>query len=354
MQWLGWVAKQEGDLAEARRIYWNAIEKFGNDRVRPGLEEIFLALHSFYPAAERTELEARLRDLLARAKETRRTRFATRIGWAIAKLQLSAKGEQAGTPEQRSEKHSAELIALAPQVDPRETAPAILADVADALAESDNRENAALLYEGLRKWWPRAPERDRAFAGLGFLALREGGDAEALEWFDRYERTSVMPKDAPDENGISLVLGELGGQVAMARADLLSKNKPDEAMMILLAIQRSKSMPANSRAEALMKTAELHVSRGRHRESLPYFEQIYILYNRFPEMVAAAYYGRGRALEELAMPEKAREVYSELANRPDLAAFEPAKLATARARVLGGVLEPNNPADGVIPPKPEP
>ncbi len=354
LQWLGWTAKQEGDLAEARRIYWNAIEKFGNDRVRPGLEEIFLALHSFYPPAERTDLEARLGELLARAKDERRTRFATRIGWAIAQLHLSAKGDQASTPEQRAEKYRAELVALVPQIDPEETAPAILADVADASAENGDQEDAALLYDGLRKWWPQAPERDRAFAGLGFLALKAGDKDAAQEWFDRYERTSVMPKAAPDENGIALVLSELGAEVAMARADLLSERKPDEALLILLAIQKNKSMPTRSRAEALMKTAELHASRGQHRESLPYFEQIYILYNRFPEMVAAAYYGRGRALEELAMPEKAREVYSELANRPDLASFKPAKLGTARALALGGILKPINPTDSLIPPNPDP
>lgn len=354
LQWLGWVAKQEGDVAEARHIYWNAIERFGNDKVRPGLEDIFLALHSFYPPTERAELESRLGDLLAMAKDARRKRFATRLGWAIAQLHLTAKGEDAGTPEERATKYRAELVALVPQIDPRETSPRILADVADALAESSDEENAALLYDGLRKWWPRAPERDRAFAGLGFLAAKAGEDADALEWFDRYERTSIMPKGAPDENGIALVQGEIGGKVAMARADLLSKRSPDEALLILLAIQKSKSMPTRSRAEALMKTAELHVSRGNHRESLPYFEQIYILYNRFPEMVAAAYYGRGQALEKLSMPEKAREVYSELANRPDLAEFEPTKLGTARARALGGILEPNDPAGSVIPPKPEP
>lgn len=354
LQWLGWVAKQEGDTAGARRIYWEAIEKFGNDMVRPGLEEIFLALHSFYPAAERVELESRLGDLLAMAKDARKKRFATRLGWAIAQLHLTAKGADAGTPEQRAARSREELAALVPQIDPKETSPRILADVADALAEHGDEENALLLYDGLRKWWPRAPERDRAFAGLGFLATKAGEEDEALEWFDRYERTSIMPKGAPDENGIALVQGELGGKVAMARADLLATRKPDEALWILLAIQKSKSMPTRSRAEALMKTAELHVSRGRYRESLPYFEQIYILYNRFPEMVASAYYGRGQALEELSMPDKAREVYSELANRPDLAEFKPAKLGTARAVALGGVLEPKAPADSVIPPKSEP
>jgi len=350
LQWLGWIAKQEGNPAEARRIYWDAIERFGNDTVRPGLEEIFIALHAFYPAAERGALEARLNNMLVLAQDARRKRFATRLGWALAQLHLHAKGEDAGTPEERATKYREQLAKLAPQIEPRETSPRILADVADALAENGDDENAGLLYEGLRKWWPRAPERDRAFAGLGFIAAHAGEVDEALDWFARYERTSIMPKGAPDENGIALIQGELGGRVAMKQAELLAQRDHEKALLILLAIQKDRSMPTRSRAEALMKTAGIHVSRGQYRESLPYFEQIYILFNRFPEMVAAAYYGRGMALEKLSIPDKAREVYSELANRPDLAEFEPTRLGTARAAALGGILPPINPADSVIPP----
>lgn len=350
LQWLGWVAKQEGNIDEARRIHWDAIERFGNDAVRPGLEEIFLALHTFYPADERTDLESKLKIMLFRAEDEGQQRFATRLGWATAQLHLNAKGEQAGTPEERATKYRNQLAALVPQINPEETSPRILADVADALAEQGDVETAKSLYEGLRKWWPRAPERDRAFAGLGFIAARSGETDEALASFARYERTSVMPKGSPDENGIALVQGELGAKVAMAQADLLAAREPEKAIHILLAIQKDRGMPARFRAEALMKTADVYVSRGQYRESLPYFEQVYILFNRFPELVAVAYHRRGQALEKLAMPDKAREVYSELVNRPDLAGFEPAKLARARAVALGGVLPPIDPADSVIPP----
>lgn len=353
LQWLGWVAKQEGDLAGARKIYWDAIDRFGNDLVRPGLEEIFLGLQGFYTAAERTELETAFKDRLSAAKTTKKKRFATRLGWALAQFHLSKKGaEENSTPEQRAEVSRNDLIALVPQIDPKDTAPRILADAGDALAESGDPVNATLLYEGLRKWWPRSPERDRAFAGLGFIASKNNEETKALELFDRYERTSVMPKTAPDDHGIALVQGELGGKVAMARADLLASRDPDQSLNIFLAIQKSKAMPAKSRAEAFMKAAELHVSRQRYREALPYFEQVYLLFNRYPELVATAYYGRGQALEKLGMRDKAREVYSELANRTDLADFQSTKLGIGRAEALGGVIAPAEPEGGIIPPTP--
>ncbi len=353
LQSLGWIAKQEGDLPEARKIYWDAISRFGNDAVRPGLEDIFLGLFTFYQAADRVELETKLYDALATAKAAKKRRFATRVGWALAQFQLTKKGsDENATADSRLAKSRESLISLVPEIEPKETAPRILADVGDALAESRDPGNATLIYEGLRKWWPRAPERDRAYAGLGFIAAKAKDETGALGYFDRFEKSSVMPKSAPDEKGVSLVEGELGGKVALARADLLSTREPEQALSILLAIQKSKSMSARTRAEAFLKTARLHVSRERYRESLPYFEQVYLLFNRFPEMVAEAYLERGQALEKLNLPDKAREVYSELVSREDLHAFEASKTGRQRAEALGGVIPPSDPVGGIIPPEP--
>lgn len=354
LQWLGWVAKQEGNPHEARRMYWDAIERFGNDRVRPGLEEIFLALQGLYPKAELAEWESRMTHLLSASRDGGRGRFATRAGWALAQFHGSAKGGSEGlNPEQRAARMREDLTALLPQIDPKETAPRILADVADALADSGQIEPARHMYDGLRKWWPRSPERDRAFAGLGFLAVKAVEEDKAMDYFERYERTSVMPKSATDENGVALIQGELGGKVALAKAALVAKSKPEQAMHILLAVQKSKAMPTRQRADAFLQAAQLHVSKQRYRESLPYFEQIYILFNRYPDLVAEAYYGRGEALEKLGMNEKAREVYSEAANRSDLSSSRHALMAAERARALGGILDPKPPEGSVLPPKPD-
>ena len=53
------------------------------------------------------------------------------------------------------------------------------------------------------------------------------------------------------------------------------------------------------------------------------------------------------------MSEKAREVYSELATRPDLSSFETATLARKRATELGGVIAPLDSSVGTINPEAE-
>ncbi len=349
LQSLGWIAKQNGDAKQAREIYWNAIQRFGNGPPRPGLDDIFLGLAALYPSPERGELQTKLGDALEAAKAAKQRRLATRLGWTIAQNHRTAKTDDL-TPEKRAAISRAALREISAELDAKETSPRILADVADALADEGDDEKAATVYEGLRKWWPRAPERDRAFAGLGFIARKNGETAKAMDFFDRFERTSVMPRSAPDERGVSLVEGELGGKVALARAALLAKREPGKAIDLLLALQKSKAMPAKIRASALLETARLHRANGRFREALPYYERVYLLFNRYPEMVAAAYFERGSALEELGMKDKAREVYSELANSGNLQGLAITAKGRRQAVELGGVIEPKDPEGALIQP----
>lgn len=351
LQWLGWVAKQEGDLDAAREIYWDAIRKFGNEPARPGIEDIFMALQGFYTGPDRASLEVKFNDALVRSRTEKTDRLSTRLGWALAQFQLSDKSRNEPI-EIREQRSNEGLILLYSEMEAKETAPRILADVGDALMKTGDSEKAKQVYEGLRKWWPRAPERDRAFAGLGFIAMKAKDELKALEYFDRFEKSSVMPKSAPDEKGVSLVESETGGRVALARADLLELREPDRSLAILLAIQKSKAMPARLRAEAFLQTGRHHVKRDHFREALPYFEQVYLLFNRFPDLVAQAYFERGEALEKMGLKDKAREVYSELASRTDLENSELFKRSIERADALGGVLQPKQPEEGVIPPKP--
>lgn len=337
---LGWVAKQRDDIEAARRISWDALRKFGNDPVRPGLEEMFLGLAELYPGDGREQLRSLLQQERGLAEQRKQAAYVIRLGWAEAQLlQRSQAGEC-----------RARLAELGTGLDPKAAAPRVIADCAEALAAAGKGQEAERLFEGLRKWYPRAPERDRAFAGLGFLAVERGESAKALAMFDRFDKTAVMPKSAPDANGISLVEAEVGGKVALARARLLEGARPDEALHLYGAVQKSKAMPSRLRAESFLAAAGLQANRGQWRESLPLYEQVYVLYNRYPDLVARAYWGRAQALEKLGNPELAREVVSELARREDLNATPESAWGRKRAIELGGVIQPELPEGGEIPP----
>ena len=342
LNWLGWVAKQEGKPAEAQKIYWKALHQLGNEKVRSGLEDIFLGLNGLYPGEQKQELRALLQKEKSVAESLQRVHYATRLSWAEAQL------------IQRAEPMEAQvmLARLGTKLEPKDTAPRIIVDCAEAQAAMGDVMDAERLFEGLRKWYPRAPERDRAFAGLGFLALAQRKESRALEMFDRFEKTAVMPKSAPDANGVCIVEAEIGGKVALARGRLLEAGKKDQALHLYAAVQKSKAMPSKLRAEAFLAAAELQAQRGQMRDALPIYEQVYVLFNRYPELVAKAYWGRGQALEKLGKSEQAREVYSELAQRDDLKTTREAADGRKRAITLGGLILPKVPEGGETPPTP--
>lgn len=340
LNWLGWVAKQEGRLKQAREIYWKALHQLGNEKGRPGLEDLFLGLNALYSGDQKQELSALLQKKKASAESLQCTSYATRLGWAEAQLR------------QRTEPMESRvmLARLGAKLEPKDTAPRILLDCAEAAAEIGEDKEAERLFEGLRKWYPRAPERDRAYAGLGFLALAKDNHERALAMFDRFEKTAVMPKSAPDAHGVSLVESEIGGRVALARGRLLEATQKEKSLHLYTAVQKSKAMPSKIRAEAFLEAASLLAQRGQMREALPIYEQVYVLFNRYPELVAKAYWGRGQALEKLGKNELAREVYSELAQRDDLKTTREAADGRRRAIKLGGLILPKVPEGGEIPP----
>lgn len=342
LNWLGWVAKQEGKSDEARQIYWEALRRLGNDKVRPGLEDIFLGLNALYTGERKQELQTLLQKEKASAELRTQTNYAVRLGWAEAQLIQRAQPEEAKVM----------LARIGEKVEPKETAPRVIVDCAEAQAAIGDSKGAERLFEGLRKWYPRAPERDRAYAGLGFLALEEKNEVRALDMFDRFEKTAVMPKSAPDAKGISIVEAEIGGKVALARARLLEVTEKDRALNIYAAVQKSKAIPSRLRAEAFLAAGSLLAKRDQFREALPYYEQLYVLFNRYPELVAKAYWGRGQALEKLGKSDEAREVYSELALRDDLKATRESAEGRQRAITLGGVIKRKVPEGGEIPPPP--
>jgi tetratricopeptide (TPR) repeat protein len=337
---LGRVAKQEGKPEKAREIYWRALHQLGNETGRPGLEDLFLGLNALYLGDQKQELRVLLQKEKATAESLQRNSYAIRLGWAEAQLRQRAEPLESRVM----------LARLGAKLEPKNTAPRILLDCAEAAVAIGEDKEAERLFEGLRQWYPRAPERDRAFAGLGFLALANGDHERALAMFDRFEKTAVMPKSAPDTHGISIVESEIGGRVALARGRLLEATQMEKALHLYTAVQKSKAMPSKIRAEAFLAAASLQTQRGQMREALPIYEQVYVLFNRYPELVAKAYWGRGQALEKLGKSELAREVYSELAQRDDLKTTREAADGRQRALTLGGLISPKVPEGGEIPP----
>jgi TolA-binding protein len=313
--WIGWSWRQGGQEAKAKELYWQTIAEMGADPARRSMEDVFASVLRLYKTEEeRKELLARLRDIAETASDTGETTLRCRALWAQAQ---AIKKSDAGQSRRLLEE-------AAKSIEVSSANPMILADCAEALEAAGDVKGAERMMRDLVKWNPRAPQKDRAFAMLGKLALAQGREAEALDWFRRFETESAG--------------SVLTADVLATKARLLEKRgQSAEAIATLEKLLADPYAPGQRKASALIDLGELLLKRGQTQKAFPYFQRVYVMYGRWPEHVAKAYLKSGTILEKLNDPDGARRTYEEMLARDDLASTREAAVARERlARLITG------------------
>ena len=318
---IGWALRQKGQPEKARDAYWEAIEEYGDDPSIRSVEDLFPALAKLYKGEEApAQYMARLNDLRQDADKSGKKTLAMRALWA----QASAL-KKSDPPASRQLLGEAAALANV-----QTTNPLLLADFAEALLAAGREKEGEQMSLDLVKWNPRAPQKDRALASLGFLEMKRGHDRVALDDFDRFE---------------SETLGSpVFGRVLLAKAALLEKRgEKAKALAALEAVLASKFSSGGEKAEALYRIGEAHMASGKPDLAVPYFQRIYVMHGRWGEWVAKAYLRSGEAFEKLNDTASARRTYQELAAKEDLASFPESQLARDRLQALGGPLKEEPP-----------
>lgn len=305
--WQGWTYIQADQPDKAREIYWDAIRNLGADPARRSVTDLFLGIEKLYSGEEgRSEYLRLLKQLESDARHANQNALTLRALWAQAQV------------IRRSDPESARslLVAAAPLIDPPTTNPLLMADLGDALRESGNLELAKTVYTDLRKWNPRAPQKDRAFAGLGLIAVEKGRDEEALDAFARFERETL---------GSPLL-----ADILLAKARLLAKRERyEEAATAIDKLLASETVPKSRKAEALFAMGEIQMQAQHPEKAIAYFQRVYVLYGRYAPLVAKSYQRSAQAFEELDRTGEAIATYQELLARSELEDF-PETLAARR------------------------
>jgi TolA-binding protein len=311
--WIGWAHKADGDEAGARDIYWDAVEAHGGRAELFGIADLFDGLRKLYPGDTRAEYRSRLRSLAERARADDDADLELHARWAAGK---------SWAPE--SADYRVSFTRACELCDPENHNPRILADCGDYLMRKGDPDGADALFEGLRKWHPRAFERDRAFLGRARIAKEKGRSDLALELLRRFEEeTPYSPRLA---------------DAKLLRAELLAAGgKADEGLEVLSSLLEDKSLPSAAKAEALFRSAEILAGKGDKLKATAYFERVYVAYGKYRELVAKSYLRRGELLVGLGKREQAIEVYRELAEREDLAGFAERAEARKRLKEMGEV-----------------
>jgi len=317
---IGWLHRQNNKPEKARDLYWEAIREHGDDPSIRSVEDLFPALSRLYKGDEAPQYLARLGTLGQEAGAKGQKTLKMRALWAAGSAMKKSAPDQ-------SRAHMLEAAALA---NVQATNPLLLADFAEALGSAGRSAESVAMYRDLVKWNPRAPQKDRALAALGFAELSNGNEAAALSWFDRYEKETL---------GSMLV-----GKVLLAKAGLQQKQgRTDDARATLEALLANPLSGGKEKAEALFRIGEIHMASGKPQLAVPYFQRIYVMHGRWADWVAKAYVRSGEAFEKLKDTDSARKTYQELGGREELSGFPEAARARERLQVLGGPIKEETP-----------
>jgi len=316
---IGWVYRQNGDPEKAREVYWAAIKEYGGQAEIRSVDDLFPALARLYKGPEeQARYLAKLRDLREEAEAAGQRELVMRALWAQGNALRRAEPEQA----------RGFFVEAAKLAEVESTNPLLLADFAQALQESGDSKGAEAMWRDLMKWNPRAPQKDRALAAMGFFELERGNEKAALGYFDRFERETLG----------SVIFGK----VMLARAALLEeRGEFSHAREGLDALLASPSASGSEKAEALYRMGEIHMREGKPQLAVPYFQRIYVMHGKWRDWVARAYFRSGEAFEKLDDKLSARRTYQELGEREELGEFEETDKALKRLQALGGPLPPS-------------
>ncbi len=306
---IAWVYRRQEQSEKALETYWNAVSRYGNDPEACAVEDMLRALAKYYRSPEeKTQFTNRLSTLGAETAGKNQPTLAARMLWMQAQL------EQSTAPETAVQ----HLLKIPELAEPRELSPIMLADVGDALLKAGKSSEAAGFYTTILSWYPNSALRDRSYAGLGLVAKSQGKTKQALEYFERFDRENTQSTDRL--------------RVLQARAEIfLEKGDTDRALGQLeqiLKIPSARGLPA---VEALYKIGEIYQARGDSKRAIPYFQRIYVMYGRWGDYVARAYWQSGQAFEKLEMKQEAANTYRELIGNEQLKGT--AEYAQARQRL---------------------
>ncbi|MDF1657408.1 MAG: tetratricopeptide repeat protein [Verrucomicrobiales bacterium] len=312
--WIGWTWLREEEFREAQKVYWETVEKYGNDPEMITITDVFSALPKVYePEGEEGErnLMTRLQLMKTKASASKETVLAARAGWTRSVI-MSRENEMA----ERSE-----LIGIHQWINPRETAPRISVSVGEALLAADIPDAAESLLVEVRRWHPRTVEKGRIYRALARIAVGRGDREKAVEYFEKFEREAFA----------SVELGE----VKLEKAELLDEaGRESESRNELEAILELSGITAEIKATAMTRLGDSFAASNEHEKAIVFYERVYVAYGKFKKLNAEAYWARGQSLEKLDLLKEALETYEELSSQEELSRFDEAKDAERRIEAL--------------------
>lgn len=330
LYWIGWAEEQRGQPAAAMPVYFDALDRFGDNptagEVGPTLSALERLARRMRRSVDSTAASARVEDPRMQPLletdfgdwlETERQRALEESHFTYhARLTIALADRHARAREPYQEE--ARLLDLAGAV-PIEALDATgLARVGLALQRIGS-EAAKDHFERLLDVFPQSLERGAAFYGLAASAAQARSFPEARRWLAHFDAETPTHPLAPRA-------ALLAGSVLEESGALSAAIEEYEALL------RLKSGRGRTHAEALLGIARCYETLNDSTKAIAYCQRIYTLYRAYDDLVAEAYLHSAPLFEERDDLQAAAGTYREMlatAEIGDAAQRETARRALA-------------------------
>ena len=307
---LGWAHKQLGNISAARIVYWNALNKYGNQREWQGFADITKDLTKLYPGSNGlNELELKLQDESAAARSKDQLTLASRLDMTLFNILKYQNRNIDKLTKRFSNLYLTNLLG---------------ADGLIFLARSEKgkkSEKSEKLYKQLASEFPDNPLCAEAELRLAQIELKKKNFVKAKKLLNSaHEKVQNM---------------KIALELTFEDAELmLADDMPKQAIKKYEEVLANRAARGPLWPKSIFAIAKAHEQLKDYNKAIPYYQRIYVMYSGYTNLTAKAYLNSGKCFEILKDLKSATNTYLELIADVRLSHYKETKKAKERLEKL--------------------
>lgn len=306
----GWALRKIERQEDARKLYWNMIERYGNTPSWEGFDSMLKDLGGLYGDSA-VPFADDLRAKQQKAVDDKRPTLASRL--VLAETQPLTPEEQWLAAQNFAVRFKREDLG-----------PDALVWLGETFIQNGKRADGIACMELLLSKFPESRYAAQAHVRLAEGKLAGNDFAAGLEHADAAIGTAYEP--------------QLLMEATFLRARALKGlERYSEAVTDFSTILANRAAPRALKPEALLEIGACLEAQGRPKHAIPYYQRVYVLYGAYSSAVARAYLRSGIAFEELKDTEAAIKTYREMLELEAVAGTAEAGEAKKRLAQLGQI-----------------
>ncbi|OGV46419.1 MAG: hypothetical protein A2X46_09060 [Lentisphaerae bacterium GWF2_57_35] len=304
----GWALRQANRTEEARRLYWNVVERFGNNNRWEGFQPILEDLGKLYGDQPDLYLQD-LRAKYAAALQERRLTLASRL--ALAEIEAAPAATQKAAALEFAKRYKGDYLGAE-----------ALAFLGDLFVRDADADRGLPYLQTLLQQFPQS-----SFAPLAHTRLAEQAAAKR-----NYTNALAYADVAIENMGDPQLMMEA---VFVRAKSLEGLQRYAEAVEAYQQVIANRISPRALKPEAMLGVAASLEAQGKVKEAIPYYQRIYVMYQAYAPAVAKAYLKSGEAFEKLNDRPSAVNTYKEMLETKSLSGLPEMAMARERLARLG-------------------